>query len=780
MHKLKNIALVIFSSIMIIVVVVILFRSPISKYLISKYAWKYTGRRITIDAVYINPVTGSILLGNLKIYELRSDSIFFSVEGISAKIAMLKLLSKTYEISQLTLYHPKGTIIQNGKDFNFNDLIHKNSVKDNPDTTRAPVHFSILKFKTNNGEFYYREQVIPINYFIKNVNIESSGKRWDTDTINAQFSLLPGIGSGDMKGDFTINLKNSDYRIALVTNKFDLSIIEQYLKDLTNHGSFSANIDANVKAKGNLNDQENISASGNMTINEFHLGKKPKDDLAAFDKLVVNITELDPKNLKYLFDTISLSHPFFKYELYDYLDNLQTMFGKNGANIEKVNANAGSFNLIIAMARWVKVLANSFFRSNYNISCLRISKGDIKFNDFSLSERFALELNPLTVIADSINKDNNRVKVTIKSIIKPYGNISADLSINSKDSSDFDMQYHFQKLAVSMFNPYIISYTSFPLDRGTLEFNGTWHVRKGLIKSTNHLVIIDPRVTKRLRNKDTKWIPVPLIMTFVRERGNVIDYEIPITGDLKNPKFHLYNVFFDLFKNIFIKPPTTPYRFLVKNTETEIEKSITLNWETRHAKLLPAQEKFIGEMTDFLLKNPDASINVYPQQYAIKEKEYILFFEAKKKYYMAMNNKDAGSFGAEDSAKVDNMSAKDSLFVRYLNNRINDSLIFTIQEKCFSIIDSAFINTKFNHLIKERENSFISLFKKREVDKRVKFLKGENVVPYNGFSFYKIEYRGEFPAPLLKAYQKMNELNNEAPRKKFMQERKSINKISLK
>ena len=354
------------------------------------------------------------------------------------------------------------------------------------------------------------------------------------------------------------------------------------------------------------------------------------------------------------------------------------------------------------------------------------------------------------------------------------------MSINPKDSSDFDMQYHFQKLAVSMFNPYIISYTSFPLDRGTLEFNGTWHVRNGLIKSTNHLVIIDPRVTKRLRNKDTKWIPVPLIMTFIRERGNVIDYEIPITGDLKNPEFHLFNVFLDLFKNIFVKPPTTPYRFLVKTNETEIEKSITLNWATRHAKLLPAQEKFIGKMTDFLLKNPDASINIYPQQYATKEKEYILFFEAKKKYYMAVNKKDAGSFSAEDSAKVDNMSAKDSLFVRYLDNRINDSLIVTIQEKCFSIIDSAFINTKFNHLIKERENSFISLFKKKDVDKRVKFLKSENVVPYNGFSFYKIEYKGEFPAPLLKAYRQMNELNNEAPRKKFIQERKSINKISLK
>ena len=54
----------------------------------------------------------------------------------------------------------------------------------------------------------------------------------------------------------------------------------------------------------------------------------------------------------------------------------------------------------------------------------------------------------------------------------------------------------------------------------------------------------------------------------------------------------------------------------------------------------------------------------------------------------------------------------------------------------------------------------------------MKFLKSENVIPYNGFSFYKIEYKGEFPESLLKAYQKMNELDNEIPRKKFEKERK--------
>jgi hypothetical protein len=755
-------------------VVVIILISPITKYLVKKYDEKYTGRQITMDRVFVNPLTGYIHFSNFKIYELKSDSIFFSADGLSANVAMLKLFSKTYEISKLTLNHPRGIIIQNKKDFNFNSLVNILSSKENSDTTKAQVHLNILHVKIKDGEFYYHEQQTPINYFIKKVNIESSGKRWDADTIAAQFSFLPGTGGGDIKGDFTINLKNKNYRLAFVAHKYDLNIIEQYIKDLTNYGSFSANLDANIKAKGNFNYRENLAVSGQMAINELHFGKNPKVDFASFEKLKLGITDLNPKELKYLFDSILLIHPFFRYERYDYLDNLQTMFGKDGVNINAAKANAEKFNLVIEIARYAKVIADNFFKSDYKINHLGIYNGDIKFNDFSTSEKFAMDLNPVTVIADSIDKNQNRVNVSLKSIIKPYGNVSMALSMNPKDSSDFDLQYHFQKLPVSMFNPYIISFTSFPLDRGTLEFKGTWNVRNGMIQSNNHLVIVDPRVTKRVRNKDTKWIPVPLIMTFIRERGNFIDYEIPITGNLKDPKFHLSDVIFDLIGNIFVKPPSTPYIVYVKNVENEIEKSITLNWETRHNSILPVQGKFIENMADFLVKNPEAFITVYPQQYSIKEKEYILFFEAKKKFFLVTNNKNAQSFNEEDSIKVDEMSVKDSLFVHYLNKQINDSLVFTIQEKCTRIIDSAIINTKFEQLNKERENVFVSYFKKREVEKRVKISTAENVIPYNGFSFYKIEYKGEFPEYLIKAYQQMNELNNEAPRKKFRQKRKSI------
>jgi hypothetical protein len=281
-------------------------------------------------------------------------------------------------------------------------------------------------------------------------------------------------------------------------------------------------------------------------------------------------------------------------------------------------------------------------------------------------------------------------------------------------------------------------------------------------------------LTKRLKNKDTKWIPMPLIMSFIRETGNVIDYEIPISGNLKDPKFHLYNVLIDLLENIFLKPSSTSYIVHVKNIENDIEKSLTVKWEMRNNSLLPDQEKFIKRMTDFLVKNPAASITVYPQQYEVKEKEYILFYEAKKKYFLLTNNKNTQSFSRADSIKVDKMSVKDSLFVLYLNKRTYGLMLFTIQEKCWMTIGSAIINNKFNQLTSERANAFIMYFEEKGVGKQVNILAGQNVIPYNGFSFYKIVYHGEFPESLIKAYQKMNDLNDDELRNRYEVERKNI------
>jgi hypothetical protein len=569
-------------------------------------------------------------------------------------------------------------------------------------------------------------------------------------------------------------LFRSNYRMLVTANRYDLKFLQQYLRDIANYGNLSGSLDADINTKGNFTDLENSNSSGMIALSDFHLGKAEGDDYASWSKLVLSIKKLYPKGYEYSYDSVILSNPYLKYERYDYLDNIQRMFGKGGANLKAVSAERSTkFNLIVELARYLKVIARNFFKSNYKVGRFAIYNGDLQFNDYSLNEKFSAAATSFNFRADSISKTKKRVEMFLKAGIRPYGNLSVDLSINPNDTGEFNLYYHFNKLSLAMFNPYVITYTSFPIDQGTLEFNGKWDVRNGNVQSVNHLVIINPHLAVRLKRKDAQRLPLPLILSFITERNNLIDYEIPINGELRNPKFKHFNIVSDVLRNIFIKPPSIPFIKNVNSAEDEEEKFLAVKWMTRQVTISKIQKEFLEEMRDFLKKYPDASITITPVLYEEKEKEYILFFQAKKKYYLTSHKMDLHIFNKTDSLIVDKMNVKDSLFVQYLNRQIGNPMIFTLQEKCniflgkttspeggsYSAEGKKIVDTRFHLLNKDREILFRSFFKENGLENRIKFQKEEYSIPFNGFSFYRIDYKGEIPKNLKKAYRQMNELN---------------------
>jgi hypothetical protein len=765
-----KISAIIVGIIAVLAILVIVFISPITKYLIEKYDAQYTGRKITMNFAYVNPFTGYIYFNGLRVFESQSDSLFLAMDGVSANVSVLKLFSKVYEVNEVALEAPCVSIIQDKKKFNFNDLIKRfSSDSIVPDSIKVRFNFNIPRVTIHDGVLRYSDsdKKMPIHYSLKKVNIESSEKTTAIDTVVAHFAFVPSVGRGNIQGILGFNVENNDYKLDISVKKFDLSIIAQYLKGLTNYGHFSANLDAEMKSIGNLKDRKKVSNKGQIAINDFHFGKSIKEDYASFDRLSIGINEISPSKFVYSYDSVTLTRPYFKYERYDKLDNIQTIFGEKGANIAAAKANTAQFNLVIEILDYIKMLGKNLFKSNYKVARIAIYKGNVIYNDFSLSEQFSITLNPMFVSADSINKMHKRVSVHLKSGIKPFGDALISLSINPKDNEDFDMEYNVQKLPAALLNPYLISFTSFPLDRGTIEVHGKWHVANAMIQSDNHLIVIDPRVGNRQKNKDTRWIPVRFIMAFIRERGNVIDYDIPITGSLKNPKFHFRDAIVDLVRNIFVKPVTLPYGAEVRDVENEIEKSLTLKWSMHSSKILKRQANFLEKIATFLKENPKATITVHSQLYATKEREHILFFEAKKKYFSAINELKSSILCESDSLKIEKMSVKDTLFAVYLHKHIKTKMLFTIQDKCKKYVGNSLLNTKFKDLNKERLALFKSFFVNQSVEKQVVLRGDKNVVPYNGFSFYELIYDGEFPDDLLNAYHKIEKLNDESPRKQF-------------
>jgi len=774
MRKIYKTLLWIALSLVVVVVLVIAFISPITKYLVEKYDVKYTGREVKMDWAYVNPFTAYVHLENLQILECESDSVFFSTKELLLDFGLLKALSGIYEISYLTLVQPKGIIIQDSTHFNFSDLIVQFGPHKNPEDTTVsePVKFSILKVNVRDGEFHFHEKTIPIRYYVKNVQLESSGIRWDKDETQVQFALESGIGSGNIKGNARINLESLAYSSKISIRKFNMSLLSQYFKQISSYGTLRASLDADVKSKGNFNDPKQTDAQVKLDLSDFHLGKNKENDYASFALLKIRINRICPNKEIFDYDSIILKKPYFKYERYDSLDNVETMFGSNGSKVKNIVSDKTKFNLIIELAQYVKQISENLLKSQYTLKRLEIENGNFIYNDYTPREKFSLAAHPFALTADHIDKRKNHGTIRIHSGLEPFGKVAVSLEVYPKNIKDFTLNYHLEKVPVTLFNPFIITFTSFPLDRGTLELKGDWKVRKGRIKSENRLTIIDPRVGKKVKKKDTKWIPVPLILAVIRERGNVIDYNIPITGNLKDPKFNVWDPIWDVLGNIFIKPPTIAYGMHVRNVEAKVENSINVKWDSHSSATTKDTDKFLERMSDFLEDNPDAVLHLKPIIHESKEKEHISLYLAKKRFYKHKHKISNQKYSMDDSLSVEKMSNKSPDLLKYLNARMTDSLLFTIQHKSLNVVGEEIINNWYSILGKERINKFLSHFSEQQKNKQIVVEKTVESIPFNGFSLFEISYSGDFPEALKKEYSKYKDLNEGIMREYFKKKRK--------
>lgn len=757
----------------IVCVALILCISPIAKYLLEKHDIALTGREITVGWVYVNPITGYAYLSNLAIHEEESDSVFLSANGLGVNVALFKLLFSTLEFSEVTLTKPRGSVMQSGKHFNFNDLIEKFTPEKKGPTTGFPEHFQMQNLSIVNGEFHYNDLKTEVYYFVKNVNVHSPGFSLEADTLPLSFDLEAGIGTGKIKGEFNLTLSDLDYRLAINIDSLDLDIINQYLRELVNYGVFAALLDVDMHLSGKLDNVKPQIISGNMAVSDFHFGKTTVEEYVSFEKLSLSIVEINPKERTFQLDSISLDGPFFRYELYDDLDNVQTMFGKKGSNVTEAQSNVNQFNLIIEIAELVKKLFQDFLRSDYEIGHVSLDDGHFEFADYSLSRKFLVGLIAFNAHADSVEKSRKRIELFVHSDIRPYGDLRVILSINPKDTGNFDLDYRFREIAMSSFNAYMITHTSFPIDRGILNFSGEWHVSDGAINSENHLVLLDTRVSDRVKTNDITWIPMPLVLALIDERGNSIDYEIPITGNLNDPNFHLSDVLLDLLKNIFVKPVTTPYRMEVKNVEQKLEQSLAMPWDVQQHSLTSAQEDFISEMVDFLKAEPNAQITVQPVVHEELENEIILMFEAKKLFLISAGEISAEAFSDKDSLRVVKLSIKDPAFIQFLKAQTTDKYLYPLQHQAAKMISTESLAHKLNLLNQSRRTAFLQAFEKANVSGRVNFTEALNKIPFNGFSYFDITYSGGIPDYLKEAMIKLNEFNSKNPRKEYRKIRRN-------
>lgn len=154
-------------------VVFVLLLSPLTKWYVEKHSEEWTGRKITIVNLKLNPFRGSVTVNGFKVFERKSDAIFYQAEEFYINVELIKAIGGEFEITEAKLSKPGVVIVQTNNSFNYDDLISRfasDSLSAGPDTSQ--VKYWLRNILIRNGTVTYRNKGLGNEIKLTHLDVE--------------------------------------------------------------------------------------------------------------------------------------------------------------------------------------------------------------------------------------------------------------------------------------------------------------------------------------------------------------------------------------------------------------------------------------------------------------------------------------------------------------------------------------------------------------------------------------------------------------------------------
>ena len=198
------------------------------------------------------------------------------------------------------------------------------------------------------------------------------------------------------------------------------------------------------------------------------------------------------------------------------------------------------------------------------INKVRFDNGSANFADLSIRPNFAAGIQSLsgTVVGLSSRADA-RAKVDLNGKVDQYAPVRIDGEVNYLAAQSYtDLRLAFQNMELTTFTPYSGKFAGYTVRKGKLSVNFKYHVENRKLRAEHNVVLDQLELGDKVASPDATKLPVKLAIALLKDSHGVINIDLPVTGDLDDPKFRLGPIIWKAFFNLITKIVTSPFKLL--------------------------------------------------------------------------------------------------------------------------------------------------------------------------------------------------------------------------
>jgi uncharacterized protein involved in outer membrane biogenesis len=203
-------------------------------------------------------------------------------------------------------------------------------------------------------------------------------------------------------------------------------------------------------------------------------------------------------------------------------------------------------------------------QSVVSVGAITVSRGSLNFTDLSLTPDFTINIDSLSGAIKGLSSEEiARADVALKGRVDRYAPAEIVGQINPLSENAFtDITMKFQGIELTTFAPYAGKYAGYRIDKGKLSLDLHYKLSKRFLEASNHVVMDQLTLGEKVEGPDVTKLPVKLAIALLKDRHGVIDLDIPVSGDLNDPKFKVMPLILKILVNLATKAVTAPFALI--------------------------------------------------------------------------------------------------------------------------------------------------------------------------------------------------------------------------
>ncbi|MGH7976406.1 MAG: DUF748 domain-containing protein [Limisphaerales bacterium] len=371
--------------------------------------------------------------------------------------------------------------------------------------------------------------------------------------------------NGSVKVATTASLMPLTADVQLDLDRIDVGTLDPYLEPKLDLLILSSEI--GLHGKISLRTPENqlpeISFSGDTRLDDFHtVDGVMGEDLLKWDSLRVSGIDVNLNSESVAIKKISLNNAYAR------------LIVETNKTINLLNAlrmtNAPATNQVKTVvakksaATPVAPTNESAMLPKISVGAIAISNAVIRFTDRSLSPNVNLQIQRADGTISGISSEQlQHADVDLHAVVDGVGPVAITGIINPFSGTLTNkIKISIKNVDLTPTGPYSGKFAGYSIAEGKLSLDLTYEIVGKKLDSKNVITLDRFTFGEKVNSPDATHLPVRLAIAILKDRDGKIVLDVPVEGNLDDPKFHIGKVVTRAIVNILEKVATSPFALL--------------------------------------------------------------------------------------------------------------------------------------------------------------------------------------------------------------------------